>query len=71
VSYRVEILSAGGKAVHSVALPENQLGNMASLNMPAEALEPGEYSIAVFGRKSDGTQEEVGRSKFELQPSVD
>ena len=66
VSYQVEILSGSGKTMHTVALPENQLGNMASINMPAEALEPGQYSMVVFGLKSDGTREEVGRSTFEL-----
>jgi len=40
---------------------------MASIVMPAEALRAGQYSIVVFGRRSDGTQKEVGRSAFELQ----
>ncbi|MGZ4865824.1 MAG: hypothetical protein ACXV7C_01285, partial [Candidatus Angelobacter sp.] len=66
-SYRAQILSGSGKAMHAVALPETQLGTMASIAVPAEALEPGQYSIVVFGRRSDGTQEEVGRGAFELQ----
>lgn len=67
VSYQAEILSASGKTVHSVNLPEDQLGNMASINMPAEGLEPAQYSMVVFGRRSDGTREEVGRGMFVLQ----
>ncbi|MGZ7060579.1 MAG: anti-sigma factor family protein [Candidatus Angelobacter sp.] len=66
-SYRAQILSGSGKAMHAVALPETQLGTIASIALPAEALEPGQYSIVVFGRRSDGTQEEVGRGAFELQ----
>lgn len=70
ISYQVEVLSGAGKAMYVVALPENQLGNMASINMPSETLEPGQYSIVVFGHKSDGTREEAGRSMFELQFSA-
>src|SRR6267154_694262 len=66
-SYRVQILSGSGKAMHEVALSEKQVGTTASITMPADALEPGQYSIVVFGRMSDGTQQEVGRSAFELQ----
>lgn len=67
ISYRAEILSSSGKALHSVALPETQVGTTASIALPADALRPGLYSIVVFGRRSDGTQEEVGRGAFELQ----
>src|ERR1700744_3352921 len=64
VSYRAEILSASGKSLHSVVLPD-QLGTMASINMPVESLEPEQqYSMVIFGLKSDGTREEVGRSMF-------
>ena len=66
-SYRVQILSGSGKAMHEVALSEKQVGTTASITMPADALEPGQYSVIVFGRRSDGTQQEVGRSAFELQ----
>ena len=66
-SYRAEILSGSGKIIHSVALPENQVGTMASIDMPAEALEAGQYSMVVLGRRSDGTLQEVGRNSFELQ----
>ena len=66
-SYQAKILSGSGKAMHEVALSEKQLGTMASIALPAEALEPGQYSIVVFGRRSDGTQEEVGRGVFTLQ----
>lgn len=66
VSYQVEIFPGSEKTMYSVALPEDQLGTMASINMSAEALEPGQYSIVVFGRKSDGTREEVGRSTFSV-----
>jgi len=66
-SYRVQILSGSGKAMHEVALSEKQVGTTASITMPADALEPGQYSVVVFGRRSDGTQEEVGRGVFELQ----
>jgi hypothetical protein len=66
-SYRAQILSSSGKAMHSVALSERQVGTMAAIDVPADALEPGQYSVVVFGRRSDGTQEEVGRGTFELQ----
>jgi len=66
-SYQAKILSGSGKAMHAVALSEKQLGTMASIALPAEALEPGQYSIVVVGRRSDGTQEEVGRGVFTLQ----
>jgi hypothetical protein len=66
-SYRAQILSGSGKAMHSVALSERQVGTMAAIDVPADALEPGQYSVVVFGRRSDGTQEEVGRGTFELQ----
>jgi hypothetical protein len=66
-SYRAQILSGSGKAMHSVALSERQVGTMAAIDMPADALEPGQYSVVVFGHRSDGTQEEVGRGTFELQ----
>ena len=67
VSYRVRILSSSGKALHTVALPETQVGTTAAIDLPADALRPRQYSIVVFGRRSDGTQEEVGRGIFELQ----
>jgi Putative zinc-finger len=67
VSYEAQILSGSGKTLHTVALPEKQLGIMASIVMPAEALEPGQYSVVVFGRRSDGSLEEAGRGVFELQ----
>jgi hypothetical protein len=67
ISYRAQILSSSGKALHTVALPETQVGTTASLALPADALKPAQYSIVVFGRRGDGTQEEVGRGAFELQ----
>ena len=67
ISYRAQVLSSSGKALHTVALPETQVGTTASIALPADALRPGQYSIVVFGRRSDGTQEEVGRGVFELQ----
>ena len=67
ISYRVQVLSGSGKVLHTVALPENQVGTTASIALPADALRPGKYSMVVFGRRSDGTQEEVGRGVFELQ----
>lgn len=66
ISYQVQILSGAGKTLHTFALFE-QTGTMASIAMPAEALEPGQYSIVVFGRRSDGSLEEAGRGAFELQ----
>jgi len=66
-SYQAQILASSGKAIHTIALPETQVGTMASIVLPADALRPGQYSIVVFGRRSDGTQEEVGRGVFELQ----
>jgi hypothetical protein len=67
ISYRAQILSSSGKALHAVALPETQVGTTASIALPADALKAGQYSIVVFGRRSDGTQEEVGRGVFDLQ----
>jgi hypothetical protein len=67
ILYRVQILSSSGKVLHTVALPETQIGTTASIALPADALRPGQYSMAVFGRRSDGTQQEVGRDVFELQ----
>ncbi|MGC2741776.1 MAG: zf-HC2 domain-containing protein [Candidatus Angelobacter sp.] len=67
ISYRAQILSSSGKALHAVALPETQVGTTASIALPADALRAGEYSIVIFGRRSDGTQEEVGRGVFDLQ----
>ena len=67
LSYQVEILAGSGKIIHSVTLPENQVGTMASIGIPAEALKAGQYSMVVLGRRSDGTLQEVGRNSFELQ----
>ena len=67
ISYRAQILSSSGKALHAVALPETQVGTTASIALPADTLKAGQYSIVVFGRRSDGTQEEVGRGVFDLQ----
>ena len=67
ISYRVQILSSSGKALHTVALPEPQVGTTATIALPADALKPAQYSMVVFGRRSDGTQEEAGRGAFELQ----
>jgi len=67
ISYRAQILSSSGKALHTVALPETQVGTTATIALPADALKPAQYSMVVFGRRSDGTQEEVGRGAFELQ----
>lgn len=67
ISYKVQVLSNSGKALHTVALPETQSGTIAAISLPADALRPGQYSLVVFGRRSDGTQEEVGRGVFELK----
>jgi len=67
ISYQAQILSSSGKALHVVALPETQTGTTASIALPADTLRPGQYSIVVFGRRSDGTQEQVGHGVFELQ----
>ena len=67
ISYQAQILSSSGKALHTVALPETQVGTTATIALPADALRPAQYSMVVFGRRSDGTQEEVGRGAFELQ----
>jgi hypothetical protein len=67
ISYQAQILSSSGKALHAVALPETQVGTTAIIALPADALKPAQYSMVVFGRRSDGTQEEVGRGAFELQ----
>ncbi|HET8890303.1 MAG TPA: zf-HC2 domain-containing protein [Candidatus Angelobacter sp.] len=67
VSYQAQLLSDSGKVMHTIALPEKQLGTMASIAMPAEALEPGQYAVVVLGRRSDGTLEETGRGAFELR----
>ena len=67
ISYQAQILSSSGRALHTVALPETQVGTTASIAVPADALKPAQYSVVVFGRRSDGSQEEVGRGAFELQ----
>jgi hypothetical protein len=67
ISYQAQVLSSSGKALYAVALPETQVGTTASIALLADALKPAQYSIVVFGRRSDGTQEEVGRGAFELQ----
>jgi hypothetical protein len=67
ISYQAQIFSTSGKAMHAVTLPETQVGTTASIAVPADALKPAQYSVVVFGRRSDGTQEEVGRGAFELQ----
>ena|ERR1041385_5561206 len=67
ISYQAQVLSSSGKVLHTVAFPETQVGTTASIALPADALRSGQYSIVVFGRRSDGTQEEVGRGVFELQ----
>lgn len=67
ISYRAQILSSSGKALYAIALPESEVGTTASIALPADALKPAQYSVVVFGRRSDGTQEEVGRGAFELQ----
>jgi len=67
ISYQAQIFSASGKALHAIALLETQVGTTASIAVPADALKPAQYSVVVFGRRSDGTQEEVGRGAFELQ----
>jgi len=67
ISYRAQVLSSSGKVLHTVVFPETQVGTTASIAFPADALRPGQYSMVVFGRRSDGTQEEVGRGVFELQ----
>jgi hypothetical protein len=66
-SYQAQILSSSGKKMHEVVLSGNQIGTMASIAVPADALEPGQYSVVVFGRRSDGTHEELGRGAFVLQ----
>jgi hypothetical protein len=67
ISYQAQILSGSGKNMYPVMLPPDQAGTMAFIAMPAEALDAGQYSIVVLGRRSDGTQEKVGRGVFELQ----
>jgi Putative zinc-finger len=67
ISYQAQVLSGAGKTIYTVALPANPDGDMASIAMPAESLDPGQYSMVVFGRRSDGSQEEVGRGSFELR----
>ena len=67
VSYQAQLLSGSGKTLHTVPLSKEQLGTMASIVVPAEALKPGQYSVIVLGRRSDGTLEETGRGSFDLQ----
>jgi hypothetical protein len=67
ISYQAQILSSSGKVLHTVALPDTQVGTTASIAVPADALKSAQYSVVVFGRRSDGSQEEVGRGAFELQ----
>lgn len=67
VSYQAQVVSGTGKTMYTVVLPPNQVGVTATIAMPAETLEPGQYSIVVFGRRNDDSKEEVGRGAFELR----
>jgi len=67
VSYNARVLSESGKVKYTLVLASNQPGSTASIAVPAEALEPGKYSIIISGRTSDGIESEVGRGAFELQ----
>jgi hypothetical protein len=66
LSYEAQLLSSSGRILHTVPLLA-KVGTVASISVPAEALEPGQYSMIVFGRRSDGSQEEIGRGAFELK----
>jgi hypothetical protein len=67
VSYNARVLTESGKMKHVLELPSNQPPGMASITVPAEALQPGKYTIIISGRTSDGTENEVARCSFELQ----
>ena len=45
----------------------NSSWNYSYHSSAGRCVETGQYSMVVFGRRSDGTQEEVGRGAFELQ----
>jgi hypothetical protein len=67
VSYNARILTESGKIKYALDLPANQPAGMASITMPAEALQPGKYTIVISGRTIDGTENEVARRYFEPQ----
>lgn len=67
VSYYARVLTESGKVKYTLVIPSNLAGGMASIDVPAEALDPGKYSIIVSGRTNDGIENEVGRGAFELQ----
>jgi len=67
LSYDAQVLSESGNTKYKVAIPGDQLGNIASIALLAKALNPGRYSVVVRGRTVDGTEKEVGRGAFELQ----
>jgi hypothetical protein len=64
VSYNARVLTESGKMKHALELPGIQ---PASITVPAEALQPGKYTIVISGRTSDGTENEIARGSFELQ----
>jgi hypothetical protein len=67
LSYKAQILSESGKVIHTIALPGNETGNMASIAFLAKTLGPGRYSVVIKGKTVDGEEKEVGRGVFTLQ----
>lgn len=67
LSYRAEILSQSGEVKSTVAVADNEAGNMAWIALLAKTLDAGRYSVVIKGKTVDGTEKEVGRGAFELQ----
>jgi hypothetical protein len=66
-AYGVRILSDSGTVKSNLLIPRDQVDGMAKLAVSTDALEPGRYSVVVWGRNNDGIESEVGRGAFELQ----
>ncbi|HKD81275.1 MAG TPA: zf-HC2 domain-containing protein [Candidatus Angelobacter sp.] len=67
IAYGVRILSESGLAKSSLPIPQDQVDGLAKVAVPANSLGAGRYSIMVWGRKNDGTENEIARGTFELR----
>jgi hypothetical protein len=66
-SYGVRILSDSGQIRASLPILHDQGDGMAKITVSSDFLEPGRYSVVVWGRTNDGNETEVGHGAFELQ----
>jgi putative zinc finger protein len=66
-SYGVRILSDSGEVRASLPILHDQGDGMAKIMVSSDFLEPGRYSVVVWGRTNDGNETEVGHGAFELQ----